>query len=519
MEIDGIGKEIAGKIADLVTTGHLPLLEKVRLEFPPSVPHLLTLPGLGPKRVKVLLDHLHIASLDDLIAAATAGRVRELAGFGPKLEQSLLDAATKRLDTSVRHLRARVEGHVVEMLEDVRRIAGVRHAEVAGSFRRGKETVGDVDVLVVADHPETVMSTFTGMKDVERVLAHGETKGSVLLKSGLQVDLRLVPPESFGAALHYFTGSKAHNVATRRRAQVAGLKQNEYGIFRDERQIAGATEEDVFAALRLPWVPPELREDAGELEAAEQGALPELVSLSDLKGDLHNHTTWSDGSESIEAMARHAAALGWQYLAITDHSKRLTIARGLDETRLASQLDEVARLNEAGLGIRILSGSEVDILEDGSLDLPDSILSRLDVVVISVHSKFNLSREQQTERILRALDHDHVTFLAHPTGRLLLERDPYEVDIDRVLEHIRQRGCYVELNAHPLRLDLNDIHCRKAKALGIPVVINNDAHSLSDFQHHRHGIMQARRGWLERRDVLNTLPLPELLVKLRSTRR
>ncbi len=518
-EIPGIGKELAAKIATMVETGQLPALEKIRAEFPPTVPDLLKLPGLGPKRVRHLLDELKVSSLDELAAAAREGRIRDLPGFGPKLEASLLEAVTKRMDTTVRHLRAKTVP-VVERIESVlKALPGVSQVAVAGSYRRGRDTVGDLDFLAVAADPASVMDAFTSQPDIARVLAHGETKGSVLFKSGLQADLRLVEAHSFGAALHYFTGSQAHNIATRRRAQEMGLKQNEYGVFRGDDVVAGKTEEDVYEAIGLPWIPPELREDAGEIEAAEKGMLPKLVEEKDLRGDLHNHTTWSDGILSVEEVARHAASLGWEYIAITDHSKRLTVANGLDEERLEKQLEEIDRVNSLGLGINVLKGSEVDILEDGSLDLPNSILKQLDVVIVSVHSKFKLSREQQTNRILNALEHPYVTFLAHPTGRLLLERDPYEVDLDKVLDHIDQRGCFVELNAHPLRLDLNDTYCRKARERGVPVVINNDAHSLADFKHHAHGILQARRGWLEKKDVLNTLGRAALVKKLRATRR
>ncbi len=519
MTIPGIGKEIAAKIAVMVDTGRLPALDAAKAELPASLPQLLKLPGLGPRRVKQLLDDLHVTNLEDLIAAAKEKKVQQLSGFGPKLETSLLEAATKRLDTTVRHLRARAAGEVDLIKELLEKIPGVQRLEVAGSYRRGKETVGDLDFLVSATDGAAVMKAFTGMKGIERVLASGETKGSILLHNGIQADLRLVPPESFGAALHYFTGSKNHNVATRRRAQQLGLKQNEYGIFKGDQQIAGKTEEDVFAALNLPWIAPELREDRGEVEAAENENLPKLIEAADLRGDLHNHTTWSDGVESIESLARYAALLGWEYIAVTDHSKRLTVANGLDEKRLREQLQDIDELNEAGIGTRILKGSEVDILEDGSLDLPDSVLSELDVVIVSVHSKFNLPRDKQTERVLKALDNPWVSFLAHPTGRLLLERDGYEIDLDRVLNHIKQRGCFVELNAHPLRLDINDVYCRKARELGVPVVINNDAHSIGDFAHHEDGIMQARRGWLEKQHVVNTLSLPALLKKLKATKR
>lgn len=519
MTIPGIGKEIAAKIAVMVDTGRLPALDAAKAELPASLPQLLKLPGLGPRRVKQLLDDLHVTNLEDLIAAAKEKKVQQLSGFGPKLETSLLEAATKRLDTTVRHLRARAAGEVDLIKELLEKIPGVQRLEVAGSYRRGKETVGDLDFLVSATDGAAVMKAFTGMKGIERVLASGETKGSILLHNGIQADLRLVPPESFGAALHYFTGSKNHNVATRRRAQQLGLKQNEYGIFKGDQQIAGKTEEDVFAALNLPWIAPELREDRGEVEAAENANLPKLIEAADLRGDLHNHTTWSDGVESVESLARYAALLGWEYIAVTDHSKRLTVANGLDEKRLREQLQDIDELNEAGIGTRILKGSEVDILEDGSLDLPDSVLSELDVVIVSVHSKFNLPRDKQTERVLKALDNPWVSFLAHPTGRLLLERDGYEIDLDSVLNHIKQRGCFVELNAHPLRLDINDVYCRKARELGVPVVINNDAHSIGDFAHHEDGIMQARRGWLEKQHVVNTLSLPALLKKLKATKR
>jgi DNA polymerase (family 10) len=518
-EIPGIGKELATKITTMAETGALPALEKVRAEFPPTLPDLLKLPGLGPKRVRVLLDQLQIASLDDLAAAAREGKIHVLPGFGAKMEASLLEAVTKRMDTTVRHLRAATIPVVESITALLQHQPGVRQVAAAGSFRRGRDTVGDLDFLAVADDPASVMTAFTGQSDITRVLANGETKGSVLFKNGLQADLRLVDADSFGAALHYFTGSQAHNIATRRRAQQLGLKQNEYGVFRDDMYVAGKSEEDVYAAINLPWIPPELREDNGEIEAADAGTLPALITLDDLRGDLHNHTTWSDGNQSVEAMARHAASLGWDYIAITDHSKRLTVANGLDEERLAQQLDEIDRVNALGLGITVLKGSEVDILEDGSLDLPTSILKKLDVVIIAVHSRFKLSREKQTDRLLNAIDHPCVSFLAHPTGRLLLERDPYEVDLDKVLDHIRQRGCGVELNAHPLRLDLNDSYCRKAKERGIPVAISNDAHSLADFSHHQHGVVQARRGWLEKKNVLNTLPLDALMKKLQSTRR
>ena len=518
-ELPGIGKELAEKIVEIVQTGKLQALERLRSSLPACVPDLLALQGLGPRKVKALLDHLQITRLEDLEQAARNGKVRELPGFGAKTEASLLAAIQRRLSTPTRFLRSRVAPLANELMEALKKTGHVQQITVAGSFRRGRDTVGDLDLLAVSDHPSAVMQALVDRSEVAQVLLRGETKTSVRLTMGLQVDLRLVPPESFGAALQYFTGSQAHNIATRRRAQLAGLKQNEYGIFRAEEQIAGATEEEVYQALQLPWIPPELREDRGELALAEQGRLPNLIGPADIRGDLHNHSTWSDGAATLCEMACAARKRGWEYLAITDHSKRLTVANGLDEHRLRLQLEQMEEVRAELEGFSLLSGSEVDILEDGSLDLPDSILRELDVVILSVHSKFNLSREKQTTRILRALDNPYITFLAHPTGRLLLTRDPYEVDMERVLEGIRARGCFVECNLNPHRLDLDDRYLARAKALGVPVVLNCDGHSVTDFQHHDDGIMQARRAGLEAGDVVNTATITELRNRLRATKR
>ncbi|HMP74429.1 MAG TPA: DNA polymerase/3'-5' exonuclease PolX [Kiritimatiellia bacterium] len=509
--ISGIGKELAEKIREIVTTGKLGALEKIRGEFPPDVTKMLNLQGLGPKRVKTLLEELQINTLADLEQAAKDGRVRKLPGFGAKIEATLLASIERKGGEVQRFLRPRVRETAEALVAYLEASGTLSRITPAGSFRRGRETIGDLDVLAVATGmPTAAMDAFAGFDDVDRVLAKGETKSSVVLRNGLQVDLRIVPEESYGAALHYFTGSQAHNIAMRRRAQQQDLKLNEYGVFRGEETVAGASEEDVFKALGLPWIAPELREDRGELDAAEAGRLPELITAADIRGDLHNHTTWSDGEADLLDMAEAAKGRGWEYLAITDHSKRLTVANGLDEARLRKQIEEIDRINAGLDGFTLLKGSEVDLLEDGSLDLDDEVLGLLDVVILSVHSKFNLSRDKQTERILRALDHPKVTFVAHPTGRLLLTREPYEVDVDRVLEGIKQRGCFVELNLNPLRLDLNDVQLRMAKDAGILVVANSDAHSPRDFDHHYDGILQARRGWLEPKDVLNTRSLSEL---------
>jgi DNA polymerase (family 10) len=380
-----------------------------------------------------------------------------------------------------------------------------------------RETVGDLDILATASDAAAVIERFTHYDEVKEVLSAGTTRASVLLKSGLQVDLRVVAPASYGAALHYFTGSKAHNIAIRRLAQARGLKINEYGVFRGDERIAGEDEASVYASVGLPYIEPELREDTGEIEAARAGRLPHLVELGDLKGDLHAHTRATDGHDSLRDMALAAKKLGFEYLAITEHSRRLTVAHGLDPQRLLQQCDEIDRLNGEGLGITLLKGIEVDILEDGSLDLPDDVLGRLDLVVGAVHSRFDLSRARQTERILRAMDHPHFTLLAHPTGRLIEEREPYDVDMPRILRHARERGCFLELNAHPERLDLIDSHCRMAREAGVLVSINSDAHSTFDFANLRYGVGQARRGWLEKADVLNTRTLATLRPLLART--
>jgi DNA polymerase (family 10) len=381
-----------------------------------------------------------------------------------------------------------------------------------------RETVGDLDILVAAEPDSSVMERFTHYEEMRELLASGPTRSTIVLKSGLQVDVRVIPEESYGAALQYFTGSKAHNIALRRIAQDKGYKLNEYGVFKGEKRIAGGTEESVYKILGLAWIPPELREDRGEIEAARAGKLPKLVELSDLKGDLHAHSNASDGHNTIEEMALAAKARGFEYLAITEHSRRLTVAHGLDAVRLTKQIDQIRRLNDVLEGITVLTGIEVDILDDGSLDLPDSVLSKLDVVIAAVHSKFDLPRARQTQRILKALDNPHVRILAHPTGRLIDEREPYDVDMQQVIRKARERTVALEVNAHPQRLDLLDTYCQMAKDEGVLVAIDSDAHSTLQFDGLRFGVGQARRGWLEKSDVLNTRSLKELRRMLAAPR-
>jgi DNA polymerase (family 10) len=515
--LPGIGQDLAAKVREIVETGYSSLLERLRRELPPAVTELLHIPGLGPKRVKALYHGLDVQTLEQLHRAARDGRIRDLPGFGEKTELNILRAIEARAGQG-RRIKLAVAAQYAESLASfLRATPGVGKVEVAGSFRRMRETVGDLDIVVTAQAGSPVMARFTGYDEVASVSSVGPTRASVILKSGLQVDLRLVEAAAYGAALVYFTGSRAHNIAIRRIAQKLGLKVNEYGVFRGTERIAGADEASVYRCLGLPWIAPELREDRGEIEAALAGRLPQLVERADLHGDLHAHTRATDGHDTLRDMALAARAAGLEYLAVTEHSRHLTVARGLDPLRLARQCDEIDHLNPKLDGITLLKGIEVDILEDGTLDLPEAVLGRLDLVVGAVHSQFNLSRAKQTERILRAMDHPHFTLLAHPAGRLIDRRDPYDVDMLRIIRHAKQRGCFLELNAHPERLDLLDSYCQMAKEEGVLVSVNSDAHSGFDFSNLRYGIGQARRGWLEKDDVLNTRRLDALRPLLKRT--
>lgn len=515
--IRGIGKDLAGKIKELASTEHLPLLDELRTHVPPVALELLRLPNLGPKRVKMLCDKLDIHSVEQLHRALLDSRVRELPGFSTGIEKKLLQAIEERSKGPARFKIAAVEGLVAPLLDHLRKAPGVDKVSVAGSYRRCQETVGDIDIVATAEKGPPVTRWFTRYEEVARIAAAGDTRATVVLRSGLQVDLRIVPAKSYGAALHYFTGSKAHNIAIRRMGQERGLKINEYGVFRGRRRIAGETEAEIYRAVDLPFIPPELRENRGEIEAAAADRLPKLVELADLRGDLHAHSTATDGHNSIEEMAAAASAAGLAYIAITEHSRHLAMAHGLDLARLRRQAAEIERFNGGRRDITVLRGIEVDILEDGALDLPDSALGELDLVVAAVHTRFNLSRDKQTERILRAMEHPHFTVLAHPTGRLIGEREPYDVDMPRLIEAARERGCFLELNAHPDRLDLSEVHCRMAKEAGVLVSIASDAHRTGDFAYLRFGVGQARRGWLAPQDVLNARSLRELRPLLRQT--
>ena len=515
--LPGIGDDLAAKIREIVDTGHCSLLDRLRRELPPAVTELLQIPGLGPKRVKALYHDLEVQTVEQLYRAARDGRIRALPGFGEKTELNILQAVEAHASQTHRFKLAVAAQYAESLTAFLKAVPGVEQVTVAGSFRRMRETVGDLDILVTATTDSPVMQHFTAYDEVAEILSAGSTRASVVLKSGLQVDLRVVEEKSYGAALCYFTGSKAHNIAIRRIAQQFGLKINEYGVFRGTERIAGEDEASVYRSVGLPFIPPELREDRGEIEAAHDGSLPRLVEFADLRGDLHAHTRATDGHDGLREMALAARTLGLEYLAITEHSRHLTVAHGLDPLQLARQCEEIDLLNLELDGITLLKGIEVDILEDGSLDLPDEVLGRLDLVIGAVHSQFHLSRAKQTARILRAMDHPHFTLLAHPSGRLIDRRDPYDVDMLRIIRHAKSRGCFLELNAHPDRLDLLDSQCQMAKEEGVLVSINSDAHSRFDFSHLKYGVGQARRGWLEKDDVLNTRPLAALRRLLKRT--
>jgi DNA polymerase (family 10) len=515
--VPGVGADLDSKIREIVATGTCTLLQHLRGTLPPAIADLLQIPGLGPKRVRALHEALAVETQEQLACAAREGQIRKLPSFGAKTEARILESIEAQLNKSRRFKLAIAEQYAEPLLACSRTTPGVDKVYAAGSLRRMRETVGDLDILVTARDSAAVIQRFTHYEEVNTVLASGDTRSSIVLRCGMQVDLRVVIPQSAGAALVYFTGSKAHNIALRRIAQARGLKINEYGVFRGSERIAGETEESVYAAIGLAWVAPELREDRGEVEAARTNRLPVLIERGDLRGDLHAHTNATDGHDSLREMALAARNNGLTYLAITDHSQRLAMAHGLDPVRLAKQIDEIDRLNGELPDITLLKGIEVDILEDGSLDLPDSILARLDMVVGAIHSQFDLPRVKQTARVLRAMDHPCFSILAHPSGRLIDEREPCDIDMLSVIRKARARGCYLELNAHPGRLDLLDTWCRMAKTEGVLVAINSDAHSCLEFANLRFGIGQARRGWLEKGDVLNSRSLAELRPLLART--
>lgn len=518
-KVPGIGKDLALRLAELIDTGAIPYHRSLLEEFPPTILDLLRLQGVGPKTVALLYHGLGVRTLEDLEAAARAGRIRSLKGMGAKKETQILKALEERQRVAGRRLLAEATEAAAALVAALREHAPDAEIHPVGSLRRGCETCGDIDI-VAAGAPPSLMEAFTAYRLVERVLAHGETRSSVLLWGGFQADLRLVPRESLGAAQQYFTGSKAHNIALRDRAIGRGYKLNEYGLFRtdDDERVAGETEAGIYTALGLEFVPPELRENRGEMAAAEARTLPRLIALESLRGDLHMHTTASDGRADAETMARAARAAGREYIAITDHSQSLAMANGLDEQRALAHAAHVRSLNGRIEGLTVLAGIECDIRPDGTMDLADDCLAQLDIVIASVHSAFSQDEGQMTDRLLRAIANPYVDVLAHPTGRLILKRDGYRFDVERVFAAAAATGVAVEINSQVDRLDLDDTHARLAQSRGVKLVIDSDAHSPAALANLRWGAMVARRAWLEDRDVLNTLPVDGFRAALRRNR-
>jgi len=517
LEVPGVGKGIAGKVEELVRTGTFCLYEELKAKVPPGLRDLLRLPGLGPKTAAQLHQRLGVDSLESLKAALDSGAVRDLPGFGEKKAENLRHSLE-----SLQHVADRTPlGHVLPwalpLRDTVAALPGVERAELAGSLRRRRDTVGDVDVVAAADDPPAVLAAFAGLRGVAEVLGQGDSKCSVVLDNGRQVDLRVVRPDQFVTTLHHFTGSKDHNVRLRARAKDRGLKLNEYGLFHEDGSpVPIRSEEEIYRALGLAYIPPELREDLGEVEAAEEDRLPDLLRLEDIRGDLHVHTRWSDGLATVREMAHAARDRGYEYLAISDHSPSLVVAGGLTPERLRLQWDEIRQAAEE-LGFPILRSAEVDILRDGSLDLPDEVLAELDFVTASIHTGFRQDRETLTQRVLRAMENPHVDSIAHPTGRLLARREPYLVDMDRIIEAAVRTGTCLEINASPERLDLSAEHARQARDAGVMIAINTDAHQVETLEDMWFGVGQARRAWLGPSQVLNARGLPALLDYLKIT--
>ena len=508
--LPGIGQSMAAKIEEIARTGTLSQLEELRKQVPATLMDIMKLEQMGPQRTREINEKLKVETIEDLRKAALDGRVEKLKGFGKKTSENILreideyskKGGSKRVKFhDAGELIAPLLKYLDEKLDDI---------TVAGSYRRKKETVGDIDILATARNRDEAMDHFVNYEEVRRILAKGESKSSVKLRADLQVDLRIFDRKTFGAALIYFTGSKAHNIALRKIGIEKGYKINEYGVYRGKKLIAGETEEDIYKKLGLNYIEPELREDAGEIEAAGNGHLPDLITPDDIRGDLHTHTNATDGKYPLADMVRAAAERGYEYYAIADHSKRVAMAKGLDEKRLAEQISEIDGLNKKMKGIRILKSIEVDILEDGSLDLPGEILKELDLVVCAAHYNTKLPRKKQTRRIIKAMENPYFNILAHPTGRMIGKRDGLDIDMEQVLKEAAINGCFMEINCNPDRLDLNDRNIRMAREHGVKLAISTDAHSIASLDYMKYGVDQARRGWLEKDDVINTRPWKEL---------
>ncbi len=508
-KIPGVGKSIAKKIEEYLKTGRVKKLEELRQKIPVDIESLSAVEGLGPKMIKVLYEKLGVKNLDDLERVAKQHRIRRLKGFGEKTEKKILEGIEIARQRQHRFLLGHVLPEANAIVEELK--PHVEKISLAGSIRRRKETIGDVDILAVSSQPEKVMDIFTSMKRVEKVLAKGMTKSSVRLHGGIQVDLRIVEKESFGSALQYFTGSKEHNIEVRKIAIKHGYKLNEYGLFKGFERIAGESEEEVYEALGMQWIPPELRENRGEIEAALNKNLPKLVEYEEVKGDLQMHTKWSDGANTIEEMVEEARRLGHKFIAITDHVGSLKIAGGMDEEDVKEQAKEIEKLREKYNDIHIFHGVEANIMKDGSLDVSNDLLKEVDIVLASVHSAFRMEEKEMTERVIKAIEHPYVDIIAHPTCRIIQKREPIKIDMDRVLEAARDNGVIMEINAYPDRLDLNDIHTKMAIENGVKVSIGTDAHNKEHLKFYELGIAVARRGWARKEDVINTYDVEKLM--------
>jgi DNA polymerase (family 10) len=509
-ELPGIGEDLAGKIRTILESGDLPLRRELITKIPEGLVELMHIPGLGPKRARLLYDKLQIKSVAQLEKAIAAGRLLELRGFKETLVSKIAQGMRDRQARGGRCRLSEADAYALPLVEHLKSTPGVSRIDVAGSYRRRRETVGDLDILVAASHPKAVAERFVRYPEVQRIEAHGGTRCAVVLRCGLSADLRVVPAASYGAALLYFTGSKAHNIAIRALGMKRGLKINEYGVFRGTRRVGGREEADVFKAVGLPWIPPELREDQGEIDAARGVTLPDLVELDDIRGDLQMHTKYTDGHNTIAEMAAACRKRGYEYLAITDHSKAVRVAGGLEASEFRQQFREIDRVQKGMRGITILKGVEVDILEDGRLDLDDRTLADFDLVVASVHSNFNMTKLAMTRRVVKAMRHPAVHVLGHPTGRLIGKREPYAIDMGEVIKAANGSGVMLEINAQPDRLDLSDLLARRARDAGVKLVINTDAHRVGELACIRYGVDQARRGWCRAADIANTLPLARL---------
>jgi len=510
-EIPGVGKNIALKIEEYLKTGKIRVYEKLKKKTPVNLGELISVEGMGVKKAKILYQKLRVKNLKDLEKAAKSHKIASLFGFGEKTEKNILEGIAFLKRSKGRFLLGDIMPVVKEVLEELDSLKEVKEISMAGSVRRMKETIGDVDILVTSKDPKKVMDFFVSRQGVIKIWSKGPTRSSVRMKNGFDMDLRVVPAESYGSALQYFTGSKEHNITTRRIAIVKGLKLNEYGVFKGSKMIAGRTEKEVYKAIGLDLIPPEMRENQGEIELARKKKLPKIIEYNDIKGDLHCHSNWDGGANSIKEMVKAAQEMGYQYLGISDHTKFLRIEHGLNEQQLAQQRKEIDKLNSKLKNFRILHGAETNILNDGSLDIKDKVLAKLDYVIAGVHSSMKMEKEIMTERIIKAMKNPNVDIISHPTGRILKQRDEYQIDFEKILKIAKQTNTILEINSSPSRLDLKDVNIKKAKNMGVKMVINTDSHHRNQLRFIRFGIAQARRGWAEKKDIINTQPLSKLL--------